>query len=46
VLAEGPSCGGACAAHPGIDIRGIASDTGNVLLKLAGYMESHSFWKR
>jgi uncharacterized membrane protein YraQ (UPF0718 family) len=38
VAAEGPSCGCACASRPGIDIRGIARDTGNVLLKLAGYM--------
>jgi uncharacterized membrane protein YraQ (UPF0718 family) len=36
--ADGPSCGCACAARPGVDIRGIARDTGNVLLKLAGYM--------
>jgi hypothetical protein len=38
VQAEGSSCGCACTSRPGIDIRGIARDTGNVLLKLAGYM--------
>ncbi len=38
VPAESPSCACACAARPGLDIRGIARDTGNVLVKLAIYM--------